>query len=198
MSETIRCPWAMTPLAIDYHDAEWGMFTLDDRVHFEHLSLEGFQAGLSWETILKKRGHLRRLFAGFDPEAIATFDEVKIAEILADPGGIRNAAKIKSTVNNAHKFLEVRREFETFSEFFLNLMGGKPIVNNFASLSEIPAETELSKRVSAELKRRGFTFVGPTTIYAHLQAVGFINDHLVECFRRKETADRMKHYIDGR
>jgi DNA-3-methyladenine glycosylase I len=187
MTKIQRCPWAVSELAIRYHDLEWGAFSMDDAAHFEHLCLEGFQAGLSWETILKKRENLRRLFSDFDPEIIATYDEKRIAQILTDAGGIRNAAKIRSVVNNAGRFLNLRREFGTFSGFLLDLIGGKPIINAFTSLAEIPARTDVSTAVSEELKRRGFTFVGPTIVYAHLQAMGFVNDHLVGCFRREET-----------
>jgi DNA-3-methyladenine glycosylase I len=184
-----RCPWGGSPLLIEYHDTEWGRFTLDDRVHFEHLCLEGFQAGLSWETILKKRENLRRLFADFDPERVAAFSESRIAEILGDPGGIRNRAKVRSAVNNAGRFLEVAREFGTFSRFLLNLVGGSPIINNHRTLSEIPAFTEEAVTISKALKKRGFTFVGPTIVYAHLQATGLVNDHLVDCFVREEIDD---------
>lgn len=181
-----RCPWGKSQLLIDYHDTEWGTFTLDDGVHFEHLCLEGFQAGLNWEMILKKREHLRRLFARFDAAAVAKFDERRIEEILQDPGGIRNRAKVRSVVNNAGRFLEVQEEHGTFSRFLLDLLGGAPIIHNFRSISEIPASTEEAQAISKVLKKRGFTFVGPTIIYAHLQATGFVNDHIVDCFRREE------------
>ena len=184
-----RCPWGGGPLLTEYHDTEWGRFTLDDRAHFEHLCLEGFQAGLSWETVLKKRENLRRLFAGFDPDAVAAFDEPRIAEILIDLGGIRNRAKVRSAVNNAGRFLEVGREFGSFSGFLLNLVGGGPIINNYRTLSEIPAFTEEAVGISKALKKRGFTFVGPTIVYAHLQATGLVNDHLVGCFVREEIGD---------
>jgi DNA-3-methyladenine glycosylase I len=181
-----RCPWAVSPPMIEYHDTEWGRFTLDDRVHFEHLCLEGFQAGLSWETVLKKRQNLRRLFAGFDWEEVAAFDEKTVAEILEDAGGIRNRAKVKSAVNNANRFVELHRESRTFSGMLLDLLGGKPIVHEYQRLSEIPAFTDEAAAASSALKKLGYAFVGPTIIYAHLQATGLVNDHLVDCFVRKE------------
>jgi DNA-3-methyladenine glycosylase I len=185
---TTRCPWAGSPLLIEYHDVEWGRFTLDDGVHFEHLCLEGFQAGLSWETILKKRENLRRLLAGFSPEEISRYTEKRVESILLDAGGIRNGAKVRSVVNNAKRFLEAQKEFGSFSGYLLSLLGGKPIVNSFTALSQIPAETDYSRSISKELKRRGFTFVGPTIIYAHLQSTGLVNDHLVDCFVRAELS----------
>jgi DNA-3-methyladenine glycosylase I len=184
-----RCPWGGGLLLVQYHDTEWGRFTLDDRAHFEHLILEGFQAGLSWETILRKRENLRGLFDDFDPGRVAAFGESRIAEILEDPGGIRNRAKVRSAVNNARRFLEVAREFGTFSGFLLGLMGGRLIVHDFRSLSEIPAFTEEAVAISKALKKRGFTFVGPTIVYAHLQATGFVNDHLVDCFVRERSGN---------
>ncbi len=187
MTQSTRCPWAGSALLIRYHDTEWGRFTLDDRAHFEHLSLEGFQAGLSWETVLKKRENLRRLFDGFDPEAVAAFDEKTIAAILEDAGGIRNRAKVRSVVNNASRFVELHREGRTFSGMLLELLGGKPIDHRYRELSEIPAFTEEAATVSKALKKLGYTFVGPTIMYAHMQAVGFVNDHLVDCFVREVT-----------
>ena len=181
-----RCPWAGSPLMIEYHDAEWGRLTLDDRAHFEHLCLEGFQAGLSWETVLKKRENLRRLFAGFDWDRVAAFDEKTIAAILQDAGGIRNRAKVRSVVNNAGRFVELHLGKRTFSGLLLDLIGGKPIVHRYRSLSEIPAFTDEAAEASKALKKLGYTFIGPTIIYAHLQATGLVNDHLVDCFVRKE------------
>jgi DNA-3-methyladenine glycosylase I len=171
---------------IEYHDTEWGRFTLDDRVHFEHLCLEGFQAGLSWETVLKKRENLRRLFAGFDCDALAAFDEKTIAAILQDAGGIRNRAKVHSVVNNASRFVALHRANATFSSLLFDLIGGKPIVHNYRNISEIPAFTGEAAAASKALKKLGYSFVGPTIIYAHLQATGLVNDHLADCFVRKE------------
>jgi len=172
---------------IEYHDTEWGRFTLDDRVHFEHLCLEGFQAGLSWETVLKKRENLRRLFAGFDCDIVAAFDEKTIAAILEDAGGIRNRAKVRSVVNNAARFVELHRGGWAFSALLLALLGGKPIVHEFRSLSQIPAFTDEAATVSKELRKLGYSFVGPTIMYAHLQATGLVNDHLVDCFVRNDS-----------
>jgi DNA-3-methyladenine glycosylase I len=180
-----RCPWAGSPLLIEYHDAEWGRFTLDDRVHFEHLSLEGFQAGLNWELVLRKRENLRRLFAGFDWAVVAAFDEKRIAEILEDAGGIRNRAKVRSVVNNAARFVELHHARRTFSALLLDLLGGTPIVHDFTSISQIPPVTDEAVVVSKALKKLGYSFVGPTIVYAHLQATGFVNDHLVSCFVRE-------------
>jgi DNA-3-methyladenine glycosylase I len=181
-----RCPWATSPLMIEYHDTEWGRFTLDDRVHFEHLCLEGFQAGLSWETVLKKRENLRRLFAGFDWEKAAVFDEKTIARILEDAGGIRNRAKVRSVVNNAVRFVELHRDGGAFSALLLALLGGKPIVHEYREISQIPAFTGEAADVSKALKKLGYSFVGPTIVYAHLQATGLVNDHLVNCFVRND------------
>ena len=181
-----RCPWAGSPLLMEYHDTEWGRFTRDDRVHFEHLCLEGFQAGLSWETVLKKRENLRRLFAGFDWNAVASFDQPRIESILLDPGGIRNRAKVRSVVNNASRLVELHRTGGTFAGLLLELLGGGPIVHAFTSLSQIPATTPEAVAVSKALKKLGYSFVGPTIIYAHLQATGLVNDHLVDCFVREE------------
>jgi len=186
MTERIRCPWATSPLSIEYHDTEWGRFTLDDRVHFEHLCLEGFQAGLSWETVLRKRQNLRRLFAGFDWDAVAAFDEAAIAAILQDAGGIRNRAKVHSAVNNAARFAALHRGGGTFSDLLLGLIGGKPIVHHYRNLTEIPAFTDEAAAASKALKKLGYTFVGPTIVYAHLQATGLVNDHLIDCFVRGE------------
>lgn len=181
-----RCPWAGSPLMIEYHDTEWGRFTLDDRAHFEHLCLEGFQAGLSWETVLKKRGNLRRLFNGFDAEAVAAFDEKTIAQILEDAGGIRNRAKVRSAVNNAARFVDLHRAGATFSGMLLDMLGGSPIVHDYRTLSELPAFIDEAVVISKALKKLGYSFVGPTIIYAHLQSTGLVNDHLVDCFVRKQ------------
>lgn len=181
-----RCPWATSPLMIQYHDTEWGRFTLDDRVHFEHLCLEGFQAGLSWETVLKKRENLRRLFAGFDCDAVADFDEERVAAILEDAGGIRNRAKVRSVVNNAARFAALHREGAAFSRLLLDLIGGKPIVHGYRHIGEVPAFTGEAASASKALKKLGYMFVGPTIVYAHLQATGFVNDHLVDCFVNEE------------
>ncbi|AKI97431.1 DNA-3-methyladenine glycosylase I [Kosmotoga pacifica] len=186
--DRFRCPWVGNdPLYIAYHDDEWGVPIHSDRVHFEFLVLEGAQAGLSWSTILKRRENYRRAFDHFNPEVVAQYDGKKIAELLENTGIIRNRQKIHSAVNNARAFLEVQKEFGSFDAYIWGFVGGKQIVNHWKELSEIPAYTELSIAISKDLKKRGFTFVGPTIIYAYMQAVGLVNDHLVSCFRHKEV-----------
>jgi len=182
-----RCPWAGSDLMIEYHDNEWGVFTLDDVAHFEHLSLEIFQAGLSWETVLKKRETLRRLFADFDLKAVARFDEARVQEILKDKGGIRNERKIRAVINNAGRILEIREKHGPFGRFLFESFGGEVKVNSFKKMEEVPPKTAVSEFLSIKLKKMGFKFVGPTIVYAHLQAVGFVNDHVVECFRWREV-----------
>jgi DNA-3-methyladenine glycosylase I len=183
-----RCFWADTtdPLYLEYHDHEWGVPVHDDRLLFEFLILEGAQAGLSWYTILKKRPNYQRLFDGFDPQKIAQYDENKVAELLANPGIIRNRLKINAAIRNAQAFLSIQQEFGSFDEYLWQFVGGKPIVNAWASGHEIPAETDLSRRMSKDLLKRGFHFVGPTICYAHMQAVGMVNDHTTDCFRYQE------------
>ena len=184
MTDPTRCPWATSdPLYVAYHDNEWGVPVHDDRTLFEFLLLEGAQAGLSWITILRKRDAYRRAFANFDPAAVAAFDEERIAALLADPGIVRNRLKIRAAVDNARAFLAVQRELGSFNAYVWGFVGGQPIVNQWKSLREVPAETAESRALSADLKRRGFRFVGPTIIYAYMQAVGMVNDHLVTCFR---------------
>ena len=184
MTDPPRCPWATNdPLYLAYHDEEWGVPVHDDRTLFEFLLLEGAQAGLSWITILRKRDAYRRAFANFDPAAVAAFDEERIAALLADPGIVRNRLKIRAAVDNARAFLAVQRELGSFNAYVWGFVGGQPIVNQWQSLREVPAETAESRALSADLKRRGFRFVGPTIIYAYMQAVGMVNDHLVTCFR---------------
>ena len=184
MQSVQRCWWAGSdPLYISYHDTEWGVPVHDDRTLFEFLLLEGAQAGLSWITILRKRDAYRRAFANFDPAAVAAFDEERIAALLADPGIVRNRLKIRAAVDNARAFLAVQRELGSFNAYVWGFVGGQPIVNQWQSLREVPAETAESRALSADLKRRGFRFVGPTIIYAYMQAVGMVNDHLVTCFR---------------
>ena len=184
MIDPTRCPWATAdPLYLAYHDDEWGAPVHDDRTLFEFLVLEGAQAGLSWITILRKRDAYRRAFAGFDPAAVAAFDEEKIAALLADPGIVRNRLKIRAAVDNARAFLAVQGEFGRFDAYVWPFVGGQPRVNHWTTLAEVPAETAESRALSADLKRRGFRFVGPTIMYAYMQAVGLVNDHLISCFR---------------
>jgi len=179
-----RCDWAGSePLYRDYHDREWGVPVHDDRLLFEFLILEGAQAGLSWITILKKRDAYRTAFAGFDPEAVAGFDGKKVAELLANPGIVRNRLKVESAITNARAFLKVRDEFGSFDAYQWRFVDGRPIRNAWRSIKEIPASTPVSDAMSRDLKRRGFRFVGSTICYAHMQAVGMVNDHIVDCFR---------------
>ena len=177
-----------------YHDEEWGTPVHDDRTHFEFLVLEGAQAGLSWRTILLRRAGYRRAFASFDPRAVARFDESRIAKLLRDPGIIRNRQKVRSAIGNARAFLAVQKEFGSFDAFIWSFVGGQPHVNAWTALSQIPAKTAESETLSRELVRRGFRFVGPTIVYAHMQACGLVNDHLVSCFRFKQlTAPARQH-----
>jgi len=186
-----RCPWPESggDIMIRYHDVEWGAPVHDDRQHFEFLVLEAFQAGLSWLTVLRKRQAFERAFSGFDPAAVAHYDDDKVAQLLADPGIIRNRLKINAAVNNAKRFIEVQREFGSFDRYLWRFVDGKPVVGGWQTLSQLPAKTDLSDRIADDLKGRGFKFVGSTIVYAHLQAVGVVNDHLKSCFRFKELTD---------
>ena len=181
-----RCPWATDPLAISYHDDEWGVPLHDDRQHFEFLTLEGAQAGLSWLTILRKREGYRRAFAGFDPVQVAAFEPHDVDALLGDPAIIRNRLKIEAAVSNAAAFLRVADEVGSFDEYIWSFVDGRTIKNVFSSAEEVPAKTAVSEALSKDLKRRGFRFVGPTVCYAHLQAAGLVNDHLVTCPRWKD------------
>ncbi len=179
-----RCPWAGTDRDyIRYHDREWGVPVHRDRKLFEMLILEGAQAGLSWSTILKKRPHYRKVFDGFDPKAIARYDNAKVKRLLADAGIVRNRLKIRSAMTNARAFLAVRREFGTFDAYIWQFVGGRPLVNRWKTLKQIPARTAESDAMSKDLKRRGFSFVGSTICYAFMQATGMVNDHLTSCHR---------------
>jgi len=181
-----RCDWAgKDPLYIDYHDREWGVPVHDDRLLFEFLVLEGAQAGLSWLTILKKRENFRRAFAGFEPRKVARFDRRKVARLLEDAGIIRNRLKIESAITNARAFLKVQREFGSFDAYQWAFVGGKPRRNRWRRLEEVPARTPESDALSRDLRQRGFRFVGSTICYAHMQAVGMVNDHLTSCFRHR-------------
>jgi DNA-3-methyladenine glycosylase I len=175
------------PLMVAYHDKEWGIRVHDDRRHFEYLVLEAAQAGLSWETVLNKRARYREVFAGFDPGKVAAFTTADVDRLVTDPGIIRNRKKIQAAVNNAARFLEVQEEFGSFDAYIRGFVGEKQIVNTYADLSEIPAQTETSKKISKDLKTRGFTFVGPIVIYAHMQAAGLVNDHTTDCFRHPDN-----------
>lgn len=184
-----RCAWAGDdPLYVAYHDEEWGAPVHDERRLFEFLILEGAQAGLSWITILRKRPAYRAAFAGFDPAAVAAFDESRVAALLQDPGIVRNRLKIRAAVANAQAFLRVQAEFGSFDAYLWRFVGGRPIVNHWATLAGVPAQTPESVALSKDLLRRGFRFVGPTICYAFMQAVGMVNDHTVNCFRHGELA----------
>jgi len=188
MKEKIRCNWCLSfDQYIQYHDEEWGVPVHDDNKHFEFLILEGAQAGLSWSTILKKREGYRKNFADFDPKKVARFTEARVEKILQDPGIIRNKLKVYAAVNNAKRFLEVQKEFGSFDTYIWSFVGGKPIVNKRKSLSEITPTTKESDALSKDLIKRGFKFVGSTVIYAHMQACGLVNDHLVDCWRYKKV-----------
>ncbi|MDK2825242.1 MAG: DNA-3-methyladenine glycosylase [Methanolobus sp.] len=184
----VRCEWAeANEDEIAYHDTEWGVPEHDDRRLFEFLILEGAQAGLSWDTILKRRGNYRKAFDDFDFEKVAAYDEEKIAELLQDQGIIRNKLKVRSAVSNAKAFIETRNEFGSFDDYLRTFLPeGKPIQNSLKSMQDIPAKTGLSEKISKDMKKRGFNFVGPTIIYAFMQAVGMVNDHVVDCFRYEE------------
>jgi DNA-3-methyladenine glycosylase I len=182
--DLVRCGWAGSdPLYVAYHDHEWGVPLRDDRALFEMLILEGFQAGLSWITILRKRENFRRAFDGFAPAQVAAYDERKIATLLADPGIVRNRAKIEGAVRSAKAYLELMREPGGAADFLWQFVNGKPIVNQRRSLAEVPAETAEARALSKALKQRGFGFCGPTICYAFMQAVGMVDDHVVACFR---------------
>lgn len=183
-----RCEWSVSdPLYIQYHDEEWGVPLHDEQKLFEFLVLEGMQAGLSWLTILRKRENFRKAFDNFDVNQVARYNERKIAKLLDDAGIIRNRQKILATIGNARAFLEVQDEFGSFDQYIWGFVNGKPIVNQWTTLQEIPAKTPLSETISKDLLQRGFRFVGPTIVYAHMQATGMVNDHLVTCHRYRQV-----------
>jgi len=184
------CSWpGGDPLLIKYHDTEWGVPLHNDRKLFEFLVLEGFQAGLSWLTVLRKRANFRKAFDGFDFNKVARYDKRKLNSLLKDSGIIRNRLKIEGAVANAKSFIEVRKEFGTFDKYIWGFTGGKPVHNGFESPKELPARTELSDLISKDLKKRGFKFVGSTIVYAHMQATGMVNDHIKDCYRYKELIE---------
>jgi len=188
MNNKKRCAWVPSdnPLYVQYHDEEWGVPVHDERLLFEFLVLEGAQAGLSWLTILKKRENYRAAFDQFNPQKIALYDEKKIAELMQNSGIIRNRLKIEATVINARAFLEIQAKHNTFDSFIWNFVDGKPIVNRWKNIKEIPPKTPLSDAISKELKKKGFKFVGSTILYSHMQATGMVNDHTTDCFRFEE------------
>jgi len=182
-----RCHWAKNERAIQYHDEEWGVPLQDDRQHFEFLTLEAAQAGLSWDTVLKKREAYREAFAGFDPVLVAQYGPVELEAMLNNAGLIRNRLKLTAAIQNAKEFLRIQREFGSFNTYIWQFVNGKPIINAWNDTSELPATSEISDALSRDLKKRGFKFVGSTICYSHLQAAGLINDHLVSCFRYREV-----------
>ena len=186
-----RCPWLNLdkPDYVAYHDREWGVPVHDDRKHFEFLTLESAQAGLSWYTVLRKRANYRQAFAEFDPAKVARFSATKIEQMLQDPGLIRNRRKISAAVENARHFLAVQDEFGSFSAYIWRFVDGEPIVNEFRTLADLPATSRESDALSKDLKSRGFKFIGSIVIYAHMQATGLINDHVLDCFRRSQILD---------
>ena len=188
--EVVRCAWAKNEWSIPYHDAEWGKPVHDDRTLFEFLILEGAQAGLSWDTILRKRPRYREVFDGFDPEKVARYDKRKVQALLKDAGIVRNRMKIAAAIGNARAFLMVQEEFGTFNAYIWRFVGGRQKQNAWKTLKQIPAWTAESDALSKDLKQRGFGFVGSTICYAHMQATGMVNDHLVRCFRYKELRGR--------
>lgn len=191
MEEKTRCSWAGDdPTYVDYHDNEWGRPTHDDRMLFELLVLEGAQAGLSWITILRKREAYREAFDGFDPGAVACYGEAKVEELMANEGIVRNRLKINAAIANAKLFLDVVDEFGSFDAFIWGYVDGEPIVNRWEAQEDVPATTPLSDRISKDLKKRGFKFVGPTIVYAYLQSIGMVNDHVTDCFVRQELEGR--------
>ena len=185
-----RCGWAKNELAIEYHDTEWGVPLHDDRGLFEFLVLEGAQAGLSWDTILRKRENYRKAFDDFDPQKVAGYTDKKIEKLLQDDRIIRNRLKVASAVSNAKAFLKVQKEFGSFDRYIWAFVDGKPIVNKWKQIGQVPAKTALSDAISKDMKKRGFNFVGSTIIYAHMQATGMVNDHEVTCFRYEPLAQR--------
>lgn len=190
---TNRCAWCENTFDeyIQYHDEEWGVPIHDDKKQFEFLVLESAQAGLSWSTILKKRKGYREAFANFDVEKVARFDEMKVRELLSNPEIIRNELKIRSAINNAQRFIEVQEEFGSFDEYIWSFVDGEPIQNSWEDLKEVPATTDLSDKLSKDMKKRGFKFLGSTTLYAHMQATGLVNDHVVSCFRHQEVKNML-------
>ncbi|WP_010272174.1 DNA-3-methyladenine glycosylase I [Paenibacillus senegalensis] len=184
-----RCGWVTdSPLYIRYHDEEWGVPVHDDRKLFEFLTLESAQAGLSWYTILRKRDHYREAFEGFDPEKVARFDDRKLQELMANEGIVRNRRKLEAAVQNAAAFLKIQEEFGSFDAYIWRFVDGRPVRNRWQELKDVPASTPISDKLSKDLKKRGFAFVGPTICYAHMQATGMVQDHLVSCFRHEEIA----------
>lgn len=192
MKEKVRCPWPTQndPLYIRYHDKEWGVPVRNDQKLYEFLVLEAFQAGLSWATVLRKRENFRKAFAQFDPVRVAKFSKRDIERLMKDAGIIRNRAKIEAAINNAQRFLEIQREFKTFSKYQWQFVGGKPIIHRIHKSSDYPVTIKEAEIMAKDMKQRGFKFLGPVVLYAHMQAVGMVNDHVVSCFRHKELKNK--------
>jgi DNA-3-methyladenine glycosylase I len=186
--QLVRCSWASKPINMAYHDQEWGVPVHEDRTWFEFITLEGAQAGLSWDTVLQKREQYRKVFAGFDPAKVARFDSDKVKQLLGDPGIIRNRLKIASTISNGQAFQKVQKEHGSFDNYIWEFIGGKPIRNKWKAHDRLPAQTPLAVALSKDLLKRGFRFVGPTICYALMQATGLVNDHAVTCFRYRELS----------
>jgi DNA-3-methyladenine glycosylase I len=198
LDNLVRCPWPkQDPLYIAYHDTEWGVPEFDDRALYEKLVLDGFQAGLSWITILRKRDNFRRVFDGFDPEKIARYRSAKVERLMGDAGIVRNRAKIEGTVLSARAWLEVMEKGSGFSKLLWDFVDGRPKVNRFRSVRQVPAETAVSRAMSKELAQRGFKFCGPTIVYAFMQAVGMVNDHLVSCYRHQGVQNLAVQKLGG-
>jgi len=186
-----RCSWCGNDeLYIKYHDEEWGVPVFDDRKQFEFLVLESAQAGLSWITILRKREKYRKAYDDFDPVSVANYGEEKVQELMRNEGIVRNEKKIRASINNAKRFLEIQKEFGSFCNYIWGFVDHKPVINNWKSVLDLPAKTELAERISRDMKKRGFQFLGPVIIYSHLQATGLVNDHVVDCFRYEELVKR--------
>ncbi|MGD0968007.1 MAG: DNA-3-methyladenine glycosylase I [Candidatus Aquilonibacter sp.] len=188
MPDSARCSWATTDLSIAYHDKEWGRPVHDDRTFFEFITLEGAQAGLSWETILRKRDHYRKVFSDFDPQKVARMTPARVEKALLDPGIVRNRAKVESTVSNAKSFLKIQKEFGSFDAYVWGFVGGKTINNHIKRREDLPAESDESRALSKDLQKRGFRFVGPTIMYAFMQATGLVNDHIAGCSWHAKSA----------
>ncbi|MDX1639517.1 MAG: DNA-3-methyladenine glycosylase I [Balneolaceae bacterium] len=191
-----RCEWCQDtiPEYVRYHDEEWGVPVTDDKTQFEFLVLESAQAGLSWSTILKKREGYRHAFAGFDVNKVARFDEGDVRDLITNPGIIRNEMKIRSAINNARRFMEIQESHGSFCAYIWSFVDGQPVINKWQSIDELPASTDISDNLAHDLKQHGFKFVGSTTIYAHMQATGLVNDHVVSCFRHREVENLCQNF----
>ncbi len=191
-----RCAWVneSNKLYVQYHDEQWGVPVHDDQMLFEMLVLEGAQAGLSWETVLKKRENYKKAFNNFDPNKVAQYNQIKVEELMQNAGIIRNRLKIQSAIRNAKIFLDIQKEFDSFNTYIWSFVNNKPIINNPKSLSDIPTQTPLSEQISKDLKSRGMNFIGPTIIYAYMQAIGMVDDHEVRCFKNKSKQKNKKKY----